>query len=41
MELIDVLFIAFVIFVIIASLYLAYLKAGVNFLMDIYTIFIL
>lgn len=34
MEQIDVLFIAFVIFVIIASLYIAYLKAGLNFLMD-------
>ena len=34
MEQIDVLFIAFVIFVIIASLYIAYLKAGLNFLID-------
>ena len=34
MEQIDVLFIAFVIFVIIASLYIAYLKAGINFLME-------
>lgn len=35
MEQIDVLFIAFVIFVIIASLYIAYLKAGIDFLTDI------
>lgn len=34
MEQIDVLFIAFVIFVIIASLYIAYLKSGVNFLIE-------
>lgn len=34
MEQIDVLFIAFVIFVIISSLYIAYLKAGINFLME-------
>lgn len=34
MEKIDVLFIGLVIFVIVASLYIAYLKAGLNFLMD-------
>lgn len=34
MEQIDVLFIAFVIFGIIVSLYIAYLKEGVNFLID-------
>ena len=34
MEQIDVLFIAFVIFVIITSLYISYLKAGVNFLIE-------
>ena len=34
MEQIDVLFIAFVIFVIITSLYIAYLKSGVNFLIE-------
>ena len=34
MEKIDVLFIGLVIFVIVASLYIAYLKAGVNFLID-------
>lgn len=34
MEKIDVLFIAFVIFVIIVSCYIVYLKAGINFLLD-------
>ena len=34
MEKIDVLFIAFVMFVTITSLYIAYLKAGVNFLTE-------
>lgn len=34
MEKIDVLAIAFVIYVIVASLYIAYLKAGLNFLID-------
>lgn len=34
MEKIDVLFIGLVIFVIVASLYIAYLKAGINFLID-------
>lgn len=34
MEKIDVLFIAFVIFVIIISGYIVYLKAGINFLLD-------
>lgn len=34
MEKIDILFIAFVVFVIIVSCYIAYLKAGINFLCD-------
>ena len=34
MEKIDVLFIAFVIFVIIISAYIVYLKAGINFLCE-------
>lgn len=34
MEKIDVLFIGLVIFIIVASLYIAYLKAGINFLID-------
>ena len=34
MEKVDVLFIAFVIFVIIISSYIIYLKAGINFLCD-------
>ena len=34
MEKIDVLFIAFVIFVIIISCYIIYLKAGINFLCE-------
>lgn len=34
MEKIDILFIAFVIFVIIVSCYIVYLRAGVNFLLE-------
>lgn len=34
MEKIDVLFVVLVIFVIVTGLYIAYLKAGVNFLID-------
>lgn len=34
MEKIDILFIAFVIFVIIVSCYIVYLKAGINFLCE-------
>lgn len=34
MEKVDVLFIAFVIFVIIISCYIVYLKAGINFLCE-------
>ena len=34
MEKVDVLFIAFVIFVIIISCYIVYLKAGINFLLE-------
>ena len=37
MEKIDMLFVGFVIFVIVASLYIAYLKAGINFLIDMLT----
>ena len=34
MEKIDILFIGFAIYVIIASCYIAYLKAGINFLLE-------
>ena len=34
MEMIDILFAAFVIFVIIISCYIAYLKTGINFLCE-------